>query len=284
MSTTTSNDLLTQAKKNKATTVVDGYTYFNLTPPLDLDKTYPLFEERGFNLIVQTMHDGIDSKSANIDKSQYMAIHQVMYAFTQSNAEDMYHKVKQTMETYVSEQVLPALQSLTGVRLLHAFRARWHNHVFMSCWMSRFFSSMDKPLQSMFSNKAYVCTASMTLRTFFSHGYTRLSSGFLNHPVVNALLEEITKFRNTQEADMTLIADTVGIIQHLGAISTTNHIKLVVADNKEFKSGTWKSAPALLKYTDLSIYRNDFETLLIRRTGDYYRKKSLVWISMDTVR
>ena len=143
---------------------------------------------------------------------------------------------------------------------------------------------MDKPLQSLFGNRAYVCTASMTLRTFFSHGYTRLSSGFLNHPVVNALLEEITKFRNTQEADMTLIADTVGIIQHLGAISTTNHIKLVVADNKEFKSGTWKSAPALLKYTDLSIYRNDFETLLIRRTGDYYRKKSLVWISMDTVR
>jgi len=244
----TSDDILAKAQKSKASTVVNGYEYFGLGSTekgdLDLDKVWLLFEEKGFNLIVNTVNNGIDSKSANIDLKQYAAIQQIMYDMTcqtENHSEDMYYKVKILLEKYVTENVQPALESVTGLRLLQEFRSRWHNHLFMSCWMRRFFGMLDT---ACVVNKGLVYTASMTLRTFFSHAY---KTQRLN--IINALLEEITKFRDGEEADMNLIADTAVTLQHLGAVSTKNQIHRVVADNKEFKSGTWKSAPALVKQT-----------------------------------
>ena len=242
-----SEALLAKARQNKAAVVVDGFSFFGIAKgggDLSLDSTWKLFEEKGFALLVQTIENGIDSKNANMDIHQYAAIQHVMYKMTcqtENHSEDMYRKTQTLMEDYVTHNVRPALEKVTGLRLLQEFRQRWHNHLFMSCWMRRFMGMLD---DACVKNKGLVYTASMTLRTFFSHGYVLQRT-----KIISALLDEITKYRENEECDMNVIADVASVLIHLGAVSTKDQIHRVIESNKEFKSGSWKSAPSLIKQT-----------------------------------
>jgi hypothetical protein len=252
--------LLAAKKKGKSAKTVNGFEYFGLEEgaELDFEKTWAIFVEKGFSLVVDTIKKGIDSKSANIDVNQYAAIYHIMYSMTiqtENHAQDMYHNTKSLLEDYILGHVCPALESLTGTRLLQEFRTCWHNHLFMSCWMRRFMHMLD---DSCVINKGLNYTASMTLRTFYKTAYQSHCN-----IIIQSLLEEITKYRDSEECDLILISDISTILQHMGTISTKAEIHKVVADNKEFKSGKWKSAPALVKQLVRSFFIFTFLSTLM---------------------
>ena len=277
--------------EGKISSVQDGFEYFGLalqgTQDVDLEQGWSLFEEHGFSLLTTTLENGLDSNKNNMDTKVYSAIHQVMYSMTcqtDNHSEKLYYKTKQCLENYVSNIVAPALSAVTGHRLLFEFRKRWHNHLFMCCWMRRFMAMLDG---ACVLNKGLAMTGSMVLRTFYDKAYV-----LQKRNICTSLLEEITKFRELEECDMNVIADVSLILQHLGAVAKNDNIKKIIDKNTEFSSGSWKRAPALVKqeyggetfmYSELKIYKEDFQQRLIAHTREYYKNKSAGWATTDTV-
>ena len=291
-----------EPKRDGGSSKIDPYKFFGLPPksttPLDIGVVWKLFEEKGFSILTSTIANGFDSRSNKlVDIKQYSCINAVIYDQTgfggaggvNSVCEGavLYAKTKEIMERYVHVQVSPALEAVTGSRLLFELRSRWHNHLFMSCWMRRFMQHLDATLMNKTSQ---VYTGSMVLRTFFDCAYTPHKKN-----IIAALLLEITKYREGRiddPADMILIADVSLLLTHLGAVSQSDHIKKVVDSNKEFTSGNWKRAPALVKqeyaseiytFLNLKIYHGDFQHELIQRTKEYYQHKCAGWVVQDTV-
>ena len=250
----------------KAAVKVDGHKMFGLPPSgeadVELELGWKLFLEKGFTLLEETVENGLDSNKNNMDINQYSGIQQVMYNMTcqtDNHSEQLYNKTGETMKNYVLDIVAPALSAVTGTRLLQEFRKRWHNHLFMSCWMRRFMAMLDG---ACVINQGMVYTGSMVLRTFYTEGYLLQKKN-----LCVALLEEITKHREDEECDLNLISDISLILQHLGAISKRDNIKKIIDKNNEFSSGTWKRAPALIKqeyqgetlyYAELKVYKGEF--------------------------
>ena len=287
-----------EPKRDGGSSIIDPYAFFGLPPksaePLDIGVVWKLFEEKGFSILTSTIANGFDSGSNKlVDIKQYSCINAVIYDQTGlgigSGGESavLYAKTKEIMEKYVQMQVSPALEAVTGSRLLFELRSRWHNHLFMSCWMRRFMQHLD---QSLMNKTSQVYTGSMVLRTFFDYAYTPHKKN-----IIAALLLEITKYREERiddSADMILITDVSLLLTHLGAVSQSDHIKKVVDSNKEFTSGNWKRAPALVKqeyaneiftFLNLKIYHGDFQYEFIQKTKEYYQNKCAGWVVQDTV-
>ena len=266
MSQKSQHDTKTFKYKGKAAVKVDGHKMFGLPPSgeadVELELGWKLFLEKGFTLLEETVENGLDSNKNNMDINQYSGIQQVMYNMTcqtDNHSEQLYNKTGETMKNYVLDIVAPALSAVTGTRLLQEFRKRWHNHLFMSCWMRRFMAMLDG---ACVINQGMVYTGSMVLRTFYTEGYLLQKKN-----LCVALLEEITKHREDEECDLNLISDISLILQHLGAISKRDNIKKIIDKNNEFSSGTWKRAPALIKqeyqgetlyYAELKVYKGEF--------------------------
>ena len=170
-----------EPKRDGGSSIIDPYAFFGLPPksaePLDIGVVWKLFEEKGFSILTSTIENGFDSGSNKlVDIKQYSCINAVIYDQTGlgigSGGESavLYAKTKEIMEKYVQMQVSPALEAVTGSRLLFELRSRWHNHLFMSCWMRRFMQHLD---QSLMNKTSQVYTGSMVLRTFFDYAYTQ---------------------------------------------------------------------------------------------------------------
>ena len=276
-------------------TVLHPKDFFGYTElPTDEDELWNLFVTKGFKFVTDIVEKGLGSKkNTNVDKNVYMAIRSFV---SDRNAIFTRTQFGTLMDSYVKVNVAPALACETGVNLLQEFRRRWHNHLFMSCWMCRFASGLD-PDEVSTPDKPFVAT--LVLRSFM-YAYEPQKQR-----IVDAMLAEVTKYRDVESSDdpdMILVADVSLILQHMGAVKTKHNIKKVIEDNvKEWKSGLWKRAPGLVKQTFQSyingvmadetrllattvVYIGDFHNELIPQTRSYYKNKSAAWASAGTVR
>ena len=277
-------------------TVLHAKDFFGYTKiPTDEDELWNLFVEKGFKFVTEIVEKGLGSKkNTNVDKNVYMAIRSFVGGLAQTGLFTI-TKFGTLMDSYVEANVAPALACKTGVNLLQEFRLRWHNHLFMSCWMRRFAGDLDPEVSS--PDTPFVAT--LVLRSFM-YAYEPQKQR-----IVDAMLAEVTKYRDEESSDdpdMILVADVSLILQHMGAVTTKHNIKKVIEDNvKEWKSGLWKRAPGLVKQTFQSyingvmadetrllattvVYIEDFHNELIPQTRSYYKMKSAAWASAGTVR
>lgn len=266
-----------KGQTGKGAPPLNGRTLYGLpeTGLLDFQTTWNSFMIHGWSLVTNVINKGIDKKSAVIDKKLYMANFDIMLKISSMFPEETFKHLREAMENYVNEKVAVKLQDFVGKRLLRNFVSSWHNHLFMSIWMQRFFRNLD----SVRVDSAHTVSA-MLLRTFLTAGYEKHKKN-----IVQASLEEITKYRDKVECDMDLVSDVSKILVHLGCLDDGSALPAIqtIDGSGELRKGTWKTAPQLHQFTSMKIYEKDLEEKLLLHTKNYYKKMGAKWIRNNSV-
>lgn len=159
---------------------------------------------------------------------------------------DLYTRHGETIETYLRNTVLPALQDRTGqggTILLNELKHRWSNHQIMNKWLKKFFTYLDR---------YYVKHHS--LPTLEQAGLGHFKTEIYQNSKENAtaaIISLIDEEREGEIIDKTLVKSIVELFESMGMGS-------------------------------LDSYTNDLEQPLLDATRAYYGRKREDWITKDS--
>jgi len=159
---------------------------------------------------------------------------------------DLYTRHGETIEGYLRNTVLPALQDKTGqggTILLNELKHRWSNHQIMNKWLKKFFTYLDR---------YYVKHHS--LPTLEQAGLQHFKTEIYDNSKENttsAIISLIDEEREGEIIDKTLVKSIVELYESMGMGS-------------------------------LESYTSDLETPLLEATRSYYGRKREDWISKDS--
>ena len=159
---------------------------------------------------------------------------------------DLYTRHGETIEAYLRNTVLPALQDKTGqggTILLNEIKHRWSNHQIMNKWLKKFFTYLDR---------YYVKHHS--LPTLEQAGLGHFKTEIYEHSKENttsAIISLIDEEREGEIIDKTLVKSIIELYESMGMGS-------------------------------LDSYTNDLEQPLLDATRSYYGRKREDWISKDS--
>lgn len=159
---------------------------------------------------------------------------------------DLYQRHGETIEQYLRNTVLPALQDKTGqggTILLNELKHRWSNHQIMNKWLKKFFTYLDR---------YYVKHHS--LPTLEQAGLQRFKEEIFQNVKDNATAAIIALVDEEREGgiiDKTLVKSIVELYESMGM-------------------------------GNLDSYTADFETPFLEATRAYYARKREDWITKDS--
>ena len=159
---------------------------------------------------------------------------------------ELYQRHGDTIERYLTTNVLPALRDKTGqggTILLTELNHRWSNHQIMNKWLKKFFTYLDRYYVK---HHSLPTLSQAGLRCFRTHVYDEMKVD-----VTKAILALINEEREGQIIDKTLIKSIVELYESMGMGS-------------------------------LDAYNNDLEEPLLSSTREYYAKKREDWINDST--
>ena len=159
---------------------------------------------------------------------------------------DLYLRHGETIEQYLRNTVLPALQNKTGqggTILLNELKHRWSNHLIMNKWLKKFFTYLDR---------YYVK----------HHSLPTLEEAGLRH-----FKEEI--YQNVKEITTAAIISLIDE-EREGEIIDKTLVKSIVELYEKMGMGC------------LDSYTNDLEQPLLDATRAYYARKREDWIAKDS--
>lgn len=159
---------------------------------------------------------------------------------------DLYTRHGETIESYLRNTVLPALQDKTGqggTILLNELKHRWSNHQIMNKWLKKFFTYLDR---------YYVKHHSLpTLeQAGLQHFKTEIYQNSKDN-TTTAIISLIDEEREGEIIDKTLVKSIVELYESMGMGS-------------------------------LESYTSDLETPLLEATRSYYGRKREDWIAKDS--
>lgn len=159
---------------------------------------------------------------------------------------DLYTRHGETIEAYLRNTVLPALQEKTGqggTILLNELKHRWSNHQIMNKWLKKFFTYLDR---------YYVKHHS--LPTLEQAGLQHFKTEIYQNSKENttsAIIALIDEEREGEIIDKTLVKSIVELYESMGMGS-------------------------------LESYTSDLETPLLEATRSFYGRKREDWIAKDS--
>lgn len=157
---------------------------------------------------------------------------------------ELYQRHGETIERYLTTNVVPALRDKNGSTLLLAeLHHRWVNHQIMNKWLKKFFTYLDRYYVK---HHSLPTLAQAGLRCFRTHVYDELKP-----ETTQALLGLIVDERDGKIIDKSLVKSIVELYESMGMGS-------------------------------LDAYNADLETPLLASTREYYAKKRDEWINLST--
>lgn len=159
---------------------------------------------------------------------------------------ELYQRHGETIERYLTTNVLPALRDKTGqggTVLLTELRHRWKNHEIMNKWLKKFFTYLDRYYVK---HHSLPTLSQAGLRKFRCHIYDEMKVD-----TTSAILGLINDEREGKIIDKSLVKSIVELYENMGM-------------------GT------------LDAYNADLEEPLLRSTQEYYAKKREDWINDST--
>jgi cullin 1 len=159
---------------------------------------------------------------------------------------ELYQRHGETIESYLSSTVLPALREKTGQSgtiLLAELQIRWSNHQIMNKWLKKFFVYLDRYYVK---HHTLPTLSQAGLRSFRTHIYEVTKSD-----ATDSILHLINSERGGEIIDKSLVKSIVELFESMGMGS-------------------------------LDAYNSDLEDPLLESTREYYAKKRQEWIATDS--
>jgi len=182
---------------------------------------------------------------------EYVAIYTTCYDMcTQRSpynwSRELYQRHGETIQRYLTDNVLPALRDRTGqggTILLSEVKHRWQNHQIMNKWLKKFFTYLDRYYVK---HHSLPTLSQAGLRCFRDRVYDEIKE-----QATGAILGLINEEREGRIIDKSLVKSVVELYESMGM-------------------GT------------LDAYNADLEEPLLRATREYYARKREDWINDST--
>jgi len=159
---------------------------------------------------------------------------------------ELYQRHGETIERYLTTNVLPALRDKTGqggTVLLKELQHRWTNHQIMNKWLKKFFTYLDRYYVK---HHSLPTLSQAGLRCFRTNIYDEMK-----RDTTEAILDLINEERNGNIIDKSLVKNIVELYENMGMGS-------------------------------LDAYNADLEEPLLNSTREFYSKKRDQWINDPT--
>ncbi|KAL7437071.1 hypothetical protein ACHAXM_007132 [Skeletonema potamos] len=159
---------------------------------------------------------------------------------------DLYQRHGETIEQYLRNTVLPALEDKSGqggTILLNELKHRWSNHQIMNKWLKKFFTYLDRYYVK---HHSLPTLEQAGLRHFKEEIYMNVKEN-----TTTAIISLIDEEREGEIIDKTLVKNIVELYEQMGMGS-------------------------------LDSYTNDLEQPLLDATRSYYGRKREDWIARDS--
>ena len=203
---------------------------------------------KAIDVLESMLNNGFDKRSQQLfAPKEYVQTYTTCYNMcTQRSpynwSEQLYQRHGETICTYLTETVLPALRSQKSDYLLTELTKRWGNHKIMNKWMQKFFMYLDR---------YYVKHHSLpTLDVAGLKHFKTLVYNDVKKDVVAAMISLVDAERDGAIIDRGLVKQCVELLEAMGMGS-------------------------------LEAYVSDFEDHLLNATKDYYKRKSQNWVESD---
>jgi cullin 1 len=176
----------------------------------------------------------------------------------------LYDRTKDEIEHVLQHYVVPELNKNKyadeGNAILNKFSHHWENHKVFVKWMQQLFRHLDN---GYIANSSISTITSVGLKLFFDIVFVQFKA-----EVRESLLNAIDTERDGINIDQDLLRSCVEVFPVMGLSSKCTTLKTVQS--------------ALNTQPDLSVYESDLEISLLKRTSDYYARKSRVWLEDQT--
>lgn len=178
----------------------------------------------------------------------YMMLYTTIYNMcTQKPPHDysqqLYEKYKEAFDEYILSTVLPSLKEKHDEFMLRELVKRWSNHKVMVRWLSRFFHYLDRYF---IARRSLPGLNEVGLTCFRDLVYKEVHG-----KVRLAVITLIDKEREGEQIDRALLKNVLDIFVEIGMNS-------------------------------MEYYEGDFETEMLKDSGDYYSRKASSWILEDS--
>lgn len=182
---------------------------------------------------------------------EYVAIYTTCYDMcTQRSpynwSRELYQRHGETIQRYLTDNVLPALRDRTGqggTILLSELKHRWQNHQIMNKWLKKFFTYLDRYYVK---HHSLPTLSQAGLRCFRDRVYDEIKE-----QATGAILGLINEEREGRIIDKSLVKSVIELYESMGMGS-------------------------------LDAYNADLEEPLLRATREYYARKREDWINDST--
>merc|ERR1719253_594595 len=208
-------------------------------------------KKKAIDILEDMLDNGFEGRQNMFAAREYVTIYTTCYDMcTQRSpynwSRDLYQRHGETIETYLTTNVLPALRDKTGqggTILLSELKHRWQNHQIMNKWLKKFFTYLDRYYVK---HHSLPTLSQAGLRHFKTHIYDEVKGD-----ATAAILASINDEREGKIIDKTLIKSIVELYENMGMGS-------------------------------LDSYTLDLEAPLLENTREYYSKRRQDWIVSDS--
>lgn len=181
-------------------------------------------------------------------------------AGTCDHSKALYDRTKNEIEVVLQQYVVPELKKKNiadgGNILLKQFSHHWENHKVFVKWMQQLFRHLDN---GYVANSSISTITSVGFKLFYDVIFTQFKG-----EVSGSLIHVIDKERDGINTDPELLRSCVEVFSVMGLCSKCTDFKTVQS--------------VLNARPDLSVYESAFEAPLLKRTSDYYARKSRIWL------
>mmetsp|Transcript_22277 Transcript_22277/g.46834 ORF Transcript_22277/g.46834 Transcript_22277/m.46834 type:complete len:742 (-) Transcript_22277:219-2444(-) len=207
-------------------------------------------KKRAIDKLEQTLDNGFDTA---FEPKEYIRIYTTCYDMcTQRSpynwSRDLYQRHGETIEQYLQNTVLPALNDKSGqggTILLNELKHRWTNHQIMNKWLKKFFTYLDR---------YYVKHHSLpTLEQAGLRHFKDVVYENVKEQATGAIISLINEERDGEIIEKSLVKSIVELYENMG-----------------------------LGGASLESYTNDLEQPLLDATRAYYARKREDWIAKDS--
>lgn len=208
-------------------------------------------KKKAIDILEDMLDNGFEGRQNMFAAREYVTIYTTCYDMcTQRSpynwSRDLYQRHGETIETYLTKTVLPALRGKTGqggTILLTELKHRWSNHQIMNKWLKKFFTYLDRYYVK---HHSLPTLSQAGLKHFKTHIYDEMKA-----ESTSAILAKINEEREGEIIDKTLVKSIIELYEAMGMGS-------------------------------LDAYTADFEGPYLDAAREYYVKKRDEWIVADS--
>mmetsp|Transcript_18993 Transcript_18993/g.58666 ORF Transcript_18993/g.58666 Transcript_18993/m.58666 type:complete len:739 (+) Transcript_18993:52-2268(+) len=238
------------------------------TGEIPLEEGWEKLRENGICVLVDILQGNASDRRPFGNKG-YVSLYTISYRMCSNaglydHSKALYDRTKDEIEHVLQHYVVPELNKNKyadeGNAILNKFSHHWENHKVFVKWMQQLFRHLDN---GYIANSSISTITSVGLKLFFDIVFVQFKA-----EVRESLLNAIDTERDGINIDQDLLRSCVEVFPVMGLSSKCTTLKTVQS--------------ALNTQPDLSVYESDLEISLLKRTSDYYARKSRVWLEDQT--